>query len=217
MSRTSSIELPSRPNLEFEQRLWQEGYRIIAGLDEAGRGAWAGPVVAAAVVLPNDPRVSDLLSGVRDSKRMTPGQRERWRGCIQSAAVAWSVASATHEEIDMMGILPATCLAMQRALDELHNPPNHLLVDYIHIPNCACPQLSLPYGDCRSLSIAAASVLAKTGRDAWMVQMDEAFPGYGFAQHKGYGTAQHRQALMQKGMLPIHRRSFRPIVDMAFC
>lgn len=217
MSRTSSIELPSRPNLEFEQRLWQEGYRIIAGLDEAGRGAWAGPVYAAAVVLPNDPRVSNLLSGVRDSKRMTPGQRDRWRGCIQSAAVAWSVASSTNEEIDRMGILPATCLAMQRALDELRNPPNHLLVDYIHIENCACPQLSLPYGDCRSLSIAAASVLAKTGRDAWMVQMEEAFPGYGFAQHKGYGTVQHRQALMQKGMLPIHRRTFRPIVDMAFC
>ncbi len=211
----SSIDLPPKPTLEFEQRLWGEGYRIIAGLDEAGRGAWAGPVYAAAVVLPNDLRVSDLLSGVRDSKRMTPRQRDRWRGCIQSAAIAWSVASATNEEIDRMGILPATCLAMQRALDELRNQPNHLLVDYIHIPDCTCPQLSLPYGDCRSLSIAAASVLAKTGRDAWMVQMDEVYPGYGLAQHKGYGTVQHRQALTYQGSLPIHRQSFKPIRELA--
>jgi len=214
MPRTNSISLPPKPTLEFEQRLWGEGYRIIAGLDEAGRGAWAGPVYAAAVVLPNDLRICDLLSGVRDSKRMTPRQRDRWRGCIQSAAIAWSVASATNEEIDRMGILPATCLAMRRALDELRNQPNHLLVDYIQIPDCTCPQLSLPYGDCRSLSIAAASVLAKTGRDAWMVQMDVDYPGYGFAKHKGYGTWQHRQALMCQGPLPIHRKSFKPIRDM---
>jgi ribonuclease HII len=214
VARTSSIELPPKPNLDFEQRLWQEGYRIIAGLDEAGRGAWAGPVYAAAVVLPTDQRILGLLSGVRDSKRMTVRQRERWRGCIQSAAVSWSVASATNEEIDQMGILPATCLAMQRALDELRNPPNHLLVDYIHIQNCICPQLSLPYGDCRSLSIAAASVLAKTSRDAYMVEMDKRYPNFGFAQHKGYGTEQHRLALMQKGILPIHRQTFRPIRNM---
>ena len=145
-------------------------FGLVAGLDEAGRGAWAGPVYAAAVVLPNDDRICNLLSGVRDSKRMTPLQRERWEGCIKSASVAWAVASASNQEIDEVGIVEATCLAMQRAIDEITNPPRYLLVDYIQIRNCACPQLSIPKGDCLSLSIAAASVLAKTSRDAFMVQ-----------------------------------------------
>ena len=211
MRRRETYTIPEKPTLKYEKQLWGEGFRIVAGLDEAGRGAWAGPVYAAAVVLPTDNRVVDLLSGVRDSKRMTPLQRDRWRGCIQSAAIVWTIGLATHDEIDKLGIVPATCLAMLRALDELVYEPTYLLVDYIQIRDCACPQLSLPKGDCRSLSIAAASVLAKTARDAYMLELDQRFPGYGFARHKGYGTAQHRAALKELGPCPIHRHSFRPI------
>ena len=211
MRRRETYTIPEKPTLKYEKQLWGEGFRIVAGLDEAGRGAWAGPVYAAAVVLPTDNHVVDLLSGVRDSKRMTPLQRDRWRGCIQSAAIVWTIGLATHDEIDKLGIVPATCLAMLRALDELVYEPTYLLVDYIQIRDCACPQLSLPKGDCRSLSIAAASVLAKTARDAYMLELDQRFPGYGFARHKGYGTAQHRAALKELGPCPIHRHSFRPI------
>lgn len=214
MPRHKVENLPDKPHLEYEKKLWEEGFQVIAGLDEAGRGAWAGPVYAAAVVLPNDERVCDLLSGVRDSKRMTARQRQRWQDCIKSASIEWAVGSASNEEIDEIGIVPSTCLAMQRALDEINNPPRYLLVDYINIEDCSSPQLSIPKGDCQSLSIAAASVLAKVSRDAYMVQMDEQFPGYGFTQHKGYGTALHQQSLHEKGPCSIHRRSFRPIREL---
>ena len=211
MRKSSSPSIPADPTLEYEQQLWGEGFHVVAGLDEAGRGAWAGPVFAAAVVLPMDKRVAELLNGVRDSKRMTPLQRERWQGCIQSSAVAWTVASASHQEIDQFGIVSATCTAMLRALEHLVYEPTYLLVDYIHINDCACPQLSITKGDCRSLSIAAASVLAKTARDAHMWKLDAQYPGYGFARHKGYGTAQHRAALEDLGPCTIHRHSYRPI------
>jgi ribonuclease HII len=215
MQRSSFPSTPAYPTLEYERQLWEDGFRVVAGLDEAGRGAWAGPVFAAAVVLPVDERVTDLLKGVRDSKRMTPLQRERWQDCIQSSAVVWTVASASHQEIDQFGIVSATCTAMLRALEQLVYEPTYLLVDYIHINDCACPQLSLPKGDCRSLSIAAASVLAKTARDAHMRKLDVQYTGYGFARHKGYGTAQHRAALAALGPSPVHRYSYRPIKAVA--
>lgn len=211
MRRRETYTIPKKPNLKYEKQLWGDGFRIVAGLDEAGRGAWAGPVYAAAVVLPTDTRVIKLLGGVQDSKRMTPLQRNRWQGCIQSAAISWTIGSATHQEIDKLGIVPATCLAMQRAIDEMVYEPTYLLVDYIQISDCAYPQISLTKGDCRSLSIAAASVLAKTARDAYMVELDHHFPGYGFARHKGYGTRQHHAALAKLGPCPVHRYSFRPI------
>jgi ribonuclease HII len=211
MPRHKITNLPDKPHLEYEKQLWSEGFQVVAGLDEAGRGAWAGPVYAAAVVLPNDDRICNLLSGVRDSKRMTPRQRQRWEGCIKSASISWAIASASNQEIDEFGILEATCLAMQRAIDEIINPPSYLLVDYIQIRDCKCPQLSIPKGDCLSLSIAAASVLAKTGRDAFMVQMDKKYPGYGFSRHKGYGTAFHNGSLQRMGPCQIHRVTFRPI------
>jgi ribonuclease HII len=214
MPRTKVIDLPEKPHIEYEKQLWEEGFQVIAGLDEAGRGAWAGPVYAAAVVLPSDERICNLLSGVRDSKRMTANQRKRWEGCIKSASVDWAVGSASHIEIDELGIVPATCLAMQRSIEQISNPPRYLLVDYINIEDCSSPQLSLPKGDCQSLSIAAASVLAKVARDAFMLELDEQFPGYGFAQHKGYGTQAHLAAIRQKGLLPIHRRTFRPMSEM---
>ncbi len=205
------LELPLKPNLVYEKRLLAEGFSIVAGLDEAGRGAWAGPVYAAAVVLPNEERVSEVLDGVRDSKQMTARQRGCYEGFIKSVSIAWAVGSASESEIDQLGILPATRLAMQRAIDELVYPPSHLLIDYISLHDCACPQLSLPKGDRLSLSIASASVLAKTARDAFMVAQDALTPGYGFARHKGYGTAQHRAALKALGATPLHRKTFKPI------
>mgnify|MGYP000848167571 CR=1 FL=1 len=211
MRRNKVMALPAKPHIEYEKRLWADGYQVVAGLDEAGRGAWAGPVFAAAVVLPNDERICSLLSGVRDSKRMTALQRRRWQDCIKSASVAWSVGSADNTEIDELGIVPATCLAMRRALEEINNPPRYLLVDYLNISDCSAPQLSIPKGDCQSLSIAAASVLAKVSRDAFMTQMDEQYPEYGFAQHKGYGTALHVASLAQKGPCAIHRMTFHPL------
>ena len=211
MPRQKITNLPAKPDLKFEKELWGEGFHVIAGLDEAGRGAWAGPVYAGAVVLPTDERICDLLSGVRDSKQMTPRERWRWEGCIKSASIAWSVGSASESEIDESGIVEATCLAMQRALDQLVYPPDHLLIDYISLHDCKCPQLSLPKGDCQSLSIAAASVLAKTARDAYMISLDAQYSGYGFRTNMGYGTPEHQMALKNFGVLPIHRRSFAPI------
>jgi ribonuclease HII len=211
MPRQKITNLPSKPDLRFEKELWGEGFHVIAGLDEAGRGAWAGPVYAGVVVLPKDERICELLSGVRDSKQMSPKERARWEGCIKSASIAWAVGSASEREIDEKGIVEATRLAMQRALDQLVYPPDHLLIDYISLHDCKCPQLSLPKGDCQSLSIAAASVLAKTARDAFMITLDAQYLGYGFKTNMGYGTPVHQKALRDLGVLPIHRKTFRPI------
>jgi len=206
--------LPSHPTLDQEKKLWQQGYHSIAGLDEAGRGAWAGPVFAAAVILPCDSHIQDLLSGVNDSKKLTARQRERWQGCIKAASLDWAVGSASNQEIDEIGIAPASRLAMLRALQQLHYKADHLLIDYISLPESDLPQISLPKGDAHCLSIAAASILAKTARDALMIELDSSYPAYGFARHKGYGTAAHRAALKQVGLCEIHRSSFRPMKFM---
>jgi ribonuclease HII len=200
--------VPALPDLTYEMDLWQGGVHFIAGVDEAGRGALAGPVAAGAVILPVDPELTISLSGVRDSKEMTPGARELWAERLQSVACGCAVGYASNEEIDELGIVPATCLAVQRALEALPMQPQHLLVDFLELPNTAIPQTSLIKGDRRSLSIAAASILAKTGRDARLRQLGLEFPGYGFAQHKGYGTLMHRQALARLGPSPVHRLSF---------
>jgi len=210
MTRSKCIP-PAAPSLEFELPLWQAGLLHVAGLDEAGRGCWAGPVTAAAVILRPDPHVLDALRGVRDSKQMSARQRETWAGCIRRTAPAWCVAQATAAEIDALGIVPATRLAMQRALDGLGLAPQHLLIDALRLPGVALPQTALIKGDARSLSIAAASVLAKTTRDAWMAELDAQHPGYGFAAHKGYGTRAHRAALDVLGACPQHRFSFAPL------
>ncbi len=204
----------SLPSMEYESALWQDGSTLVAGLDEAGRGAWAGPVYAAAVILPNDVRVKQILHGVNDSKKLSAKQRQRWKGCIQSASIAWAVASASAQEVDEMGIVPASCTAMTRALDQLHYRPTFLLIDYVKLPDCDLPQTSLPKGDSISLSIAAASILAKTARDEYMILLDESYPQYGFARHKGYGTALHRTALQDTGVCPLHRLSFAPMKFM---
>ena len=192
--------------LEFELLLWKDGFTRIAGIDEAGRGAWAGPVSAAAVILPPNPHLTRTLSCVRDSKQMTPLERETWAPRIQEAALAWGVGFASAEEIDSIGILPATKLAAIRAFEQLS--PDYLLTDYLIFPEFDLPQTGLIKGDQRSLSIAAASVLAKTARDARMRTFDEEYPGYGFARHKGYGTRIHQEALCRLGRCAIHRKSF---------
>jgi ribonuclease HII len=200
--------LPAEPDLSFELALWGAGLHVIAGIDEAGRGALAGPVAAAAVVLPPEETIASHLAGVRDSKQMTPVQREQTRERIIQHAIAWAVGLSTSEEIDQLGILPATKLAACRAVESLDLTPEHLLLDYLFLPEISIPQTALTKGDCRSLSIAAASILAKTTRDAILLELDQTYPGYGFARHKGYGTAAHRAALIHLGACPVHRLSF---------
>ncbi|MFW5713144.1 MAG: ribonuclease HII [Brevefilum sp.] len=206
--------LPKSPNLEFEQELWSQGFRRIAGIDEAGRGALAGPVAAAAAILPSDRSdLLDCLHGVRDSKEMTPGDREIWANAIKDIAIAWEVGFASAAEIDRLGIVPATCLAASRALAGLNYRAEHLLVDFLTLPDAEVAQTPLVKGDARSLSIACASILAKTARDALLIEMNDDYPGYGFCTNKGYATKAHRMAIRQSGPCKQHRRTFAPVAD----
>lgn len=207
-AKLDPVDLPKFPDLRFEQRLWETGLIRLGGVDEAGRGAWAGPVSAGIVILPPDPSVLITLQCVRDSKLMTPQQRENQAVLIQNTCLAWGVGFASAEEIDARGILPATHLAVLRALKSLSIPPEHLITDYLKLPEPFIPQTSLVKGDRRCLSVAAASVLAKTSRDALMRQLDKKYPVYGFGQHKGYGTRQHQEAILENGLSEVHRRSF---------
>ena len=197
------------PDLKLEKKLWKGGFESIAGMDEAGRGALAGPVTVGAVILPRDhARLSSTLNGVRDSKLMTPKQRAHWTDAIKESASAWSLGWASAEEIDSFGIAAATRLAAERALAELSLLPDFLLTDFRLNPETEIPLLSLVKGDQKSLTIACASVLAKTARDALMRELDERFPGYELARHKGYGTMIHRKAIEKLGRVPVHRKSF---------
>jgi ribonuclease HII len=198
--------LHSFPTLEFEQILWDVGITRIAGIDEAGRGAWAGPVTAAAIILPANSSIKCALKQVRDSKLMTPLARETWALRIKESTTDWGVGFASAEEIDLLGIVPATKLAATRALENLS--PDYLITDYLIFPEISLPQTALVKGDQRSLSVAAASVLAKTARDAMMHTMDHQYPGYGFARHKGYGTRLHQEALIKLKQCETHRKSF---------
>ena len=205
------------PDLDFESALWQTQITHIAGIDEAGRGAWCGPVAAAAVILPAEVSILETLSGVRDSKLMSAHQREHWSNLIMENALSWQVGLASHAEIDLMGIVPATRLAMQRAVEGLTFRPDYLLIDAVKLPQLPIPQKSIIRGDQQSLSIAAASILAKTARDAVLIQMANTYPGYGFERHKGYGTRYHQQSLQQLGPCEIHRRSFAPVKILLDC
>lgn len=206
--------IPDRPNLQFENELWKNGIRRVAGVDEAGRGALAGPVAAGAVILPcGDADLMDRLAGVRDSKEMTAEARQHWAVVIKETAVSLGVGFSSAQEVDRLGIVPATRLAIQRAIDALKEQAEHLLVDYLKLPDIEISQTALVRGDARSLSIAAASILAKTTRDAWMVALNEQFPGYGWVRNKGYGTLVHRQAIAELGPCQEHRRSFAPIAE----
>lgn len=203
----------SRPSLHLERRFLAQGYHLIAGVDEAGRGAWAGPVVAAAVILPLDRlRLTAALKGVNDSKKLTARQREKLYEVIRGVAVSVGVGGAGPGEIDSGGIVAATRAAMGRAVAMLHPQPDALLIDAVNLSSLfSLPQHSLNYGDSLSLSIAAASIIAKVSRDRAMAALDVRYPGYGLARHKGYGTALHKAALEVLGVSEAHRRSYRPI------
>lgn len=211
MAANKKEKIRNSPTLEYEKRLWAGGFSHIAGLDEAGRGCWAGPLVAAAVILPADTRMQEKLEGVRDSKQMSARQRIYWAEQIKSTALCFGIGFSTHQEIDKNGIISATRLAMLRALQALNIEPQFLLLDYMVLPTLDLPQISLVRGDGLVLSIAAASILAKTKRDEWMMEIETRYTGYGFAKHKGYGTMQHRDALARLGVSAIHRRSFTPV------
>jgi ribonuclease HII len=192
-----------------EQALRYRGARVIAGVDEVGRGALFGPVVAAAVILP--PRTASLArAGLTDSKQLTQDQRERLDRRIRRIALAVSVAEVDAETIDRVNIYQATRLAMRLAVEGLSLDPDHLLIDAMQVDH-PCPQTKLFYGDSLSLSIAAASVVAKVHRDALMRALDRAHPHYGLAAHKGYATPEHRRALQEYGPCELHRHSFAPV------
>ena len=191
--------------LELEARATWNGH--VCGVDEAGRGPWAGPVSAAAVILNPD----DLPPGIDDSKALTEKRRAALEPLIKARALAWGVGFASVEEIDELNILHATGLAMRRAVEALAHPPVHALVDGNYRFKLPCAVTPVVKGDSRSLSIAAASILAKTARDRLMIEMDETYPGYGFASHKGYNAPIHQKALQTLGPCPEHRRSWAPI------
>ena len=192
-----------------EQALRYHGYRVIAGVDEVGRGALFGPVVAAAVILP--PKVGILARmGLKDSKQLTREERERLDRKVRKMALAIGVAEIDAETIDRINIYHATRLAMLRAVESLHLTPDHVILDAMLIDH-PCPQTKLFYGDALCLSIAAASVVAKVHRDALMRTLDRLHPEYGLAQHKGYATPEHRKALAEHGPTPLHRRSFNAV------
>lgn len=195
------------PTATFERALARRGLRSVAGVDEVGRGCWAGPVVAAACVLD----LRHVPRGIDDSKRLPPVQRERLARELRRCAVAWAVASVPARTIDRIGIVAATQRAMVRAVRRLAVPADALLVDALELPGLDLPQRALVHGDRRSLSIAAASILAKVWRDAWMRRAGKRLPSYGFERHVGYGTAEHRVALAALGPCALHRRSFRPV------
>jgi ribonuclease HII len=204
------ISATCRLTLAEERRLPGQGYRHIAGIDEVGRGALAGPVVAAAVVLPRGLRAF-WLAQVRDSKELTPAQREWLSALIREVATAVGIGWMPAEAIDAQGIVPATRLAMARAVEEVSPSPDFLLIDALKLPSLSQPQLSLVRGDKYCPSISCASIVAKVARDQLMREMDGLYPGYGFSRNKGYGTGFHLSSLMEQGACPIHRRSFAPV------
>src|SRR5687767_11430873 len=192
----AAVAHPSVPHLEFELAFAAEGHQRIAGLDEVGRGALAGPVAAGAVILPIERGdLADVLYGVRDSKMCSPASREELDACIREVAISAAVGMASQDEIDAMGIAAAARLAMRRALDALSARPHALLIDWVRLRDVNLPQRSMAKGDQQCLSIAAASIIAKVARDQLMVELDEQYPAYGFAQHKGYATPAHQAAI----------------------
>ena len=204
---------PRLPTFAEEKRFRRQGYRSIAGIDEVGRGALMGPVVAAAVILPDNFKAK-WKGRVRDSKQLRPAEREYLSGCIREAAIAVGTGMTPNEVIDSVGIARATCLAMVEAVKQLSPGPEYLLIDFVKLGEVDLPQKGVIDGDSLVFSIAAASIIAKVTRDHMVVDMDREYPGYHFAEHKGYGTKQHLECLRRKGPCPLHRRSFGPVREM---
>lgn len=202
--------MPTRPDWSAERLLWRQGYLRVAGVDEVGRGPLAGPVVAAAVVFPSGFR-PNRLPGLRDSKQLTAAARERLMPQVRLLASGVGIGSASPGEIDALGIVGATRTAMSRAVRQLTEPAEHLLVDALLLECDGIPCRAIIHGDAICCSIAAASIVAKVARDALMDDLDAVHPGYGFARHKGYPTAEHLSALERLGPTPQHRRSFAPV------
>lgn len=202
------FDTPTPDLYHFEQQLRQDGYRIIAGIDEAGRGPLAGPVVAAAVIIAPDSRIE----GVNDSKQLSEQQREHLFELITSQAEGVGIGIVDAGEIDRINILQATRMAMRCAVEQLATMPDCLLIDGITRIDSPLRQLTIKQGDSRSASIAAASIIAKVTRDRMMLEYDQLYPGYGFARHKGYGSTAHYAALRQLGPCPIHRVTFRGVL-----
>lgn len=206
--------MKNTPTLVEEMALLKQGYSFIAGLDEAGRGCLAGPVVAAAVILPLSDDTAQRFMGVNDSKQLTQHARENLHDVIMQHALSVGVGIGSVVMIDERNILQATKYAMRSALSQLSPAPQALLLDALRLPNVPLPQRDLVKGDARSLSIAAASIIAKVTRDRLMLQLHEEYPVYGFDQHKGYGTPAHLAALRKHGATPHHRRSFAPVSEL---
>lgn len=200
------------PSFDEERQLENRGFRFIAGVDEAGRGALAGPVVAAAVILPLGKEIS-FIGEVRDSKKLTPRKRDTLFDLIRDTALCFSVGIVEYDVIDDIGILPSTKLAMKLAIEQLTPAADSLLVDYVKLPEIPLPQRNITKGDDLSYSIACASIVAKVTRDRIMVKLDESCSGYGLAEHKGYGTGAHLECLYRLGPSPVHRRTFGPVRD----
>ncbi|MGX6979431.1 ribonuclease HII [Vagococcus elongatus] len=194
----------------YENELREKGYKLIAGIDEVGRGPLAGPVVAAAVILPENV----ALDGLNDSKQLSLAKRESLFLEIQETALAIGIGVVSPETIDRLNIYQATLLAMEQALQKLTPQPDFVLIDAMTVKNSSLPQKSLIKGDAKSVSIAAASVMAKVTRDRMMADYDQTFPGYGFAKNAGYGTAEHLAGLADNGVTAIHRKSFSPVKEM---
>lgn len=204
------------PSLEHERAARRAGHAVLAGVDEVGRGSWAGPVVAAAVILPLEKRdLAKKLHMVHDSKQLSPAQRGEAYGAIFAAGSLVSVGWASHHVVDRAGLAFANRRAMCRAIAGLPIVPHIVLLDHFALPECDLPQVCITHGDARCLSIAAASIVAKVFRDNCMNRFDRRYPGYGFSENKGYGTVRHRAALAQLGVSPLHRRSFAPVAVLA--
>jgi len=202
------------PTFAHENALQARGYRFVAGVDEVGRGALAGPVMAAAVILPLGVDFPWFRS-VRDSKQLSPRQRERIFDLVQRAGIPFGLGSVPHATIDEVGIVKATRMAMAQAVEALPLRPDFLIIDALSLPEVSLPQTGIVRGDQLSFSIACASIVAKVNRDRQMTELDGVYPGYGLARHKGYGTKQHLQCLVQLGPCAIHRRSFAPVLGLS--
>lgn len=204
------LNIHQKPSFNEEKELIAQGFQFIAGVDEVGRGSIAGPVVAAAVILPGNLRVS-WLAEVRDSKQLCPAKREILASHIKETATSFGIGVVSHKRIDTMGIVGASKLAMKLAVDKLTPVPQYLLIDYLRLPAVPLPQKGIVYGDCKCFSIACASIVAKVARDEMMVKFDRHYSGYRWAENKGYCTEAHLAGLSRLGPSPIHRRTFEPV------